>query len=123
LARIRPDFIVPNANLKLDGIPPIPVALVAKTALYTEFRPRALASWHPLKRELIVATRATNTAQLFSSSRRSRSSCSSPTTPSRFVTECGGRRSPMCSSSRGTWAAMSSGRSIASTRIEGAGAG
>jgi len=60
------DFIVPNANLKLDGIPPIPVALVAKTALYTEFRPRALASWHPLKRELIVATRATNTAQLFS---------------------------------------------------------
>jgi dipeptidyl aminopeptidase/acylaminoacyl peptidase len=33
--------------------------------LYTEFRPRALASWHPVKRELIVATRATNTAQLF----------------------------------------------------------
>ena len=60
------DFLVPNANLKLEGIPPIPAALVAKTALYTEFRPRALASWHPVKRELIVATRATNTAQLFS---------------------------------------------------------
>ena len=48
--------------------------------------------------------------------RRSRHSCSSPTTPSRFATECGGRRSPMCSSSRGTRAATSSGRSIASIR-------
>ena len=60
------EFVVPNANLKLEGIPPIPAALAAKTALYTEFRPRSLASWHPVKRELIVATRATNTAQLFS---------------------------------------------------------
>jgi dipeptidyl aminopeptidase/acylaminoacyl peptidase len=60
------DFVVPNANLKLEGIPPIPAALAAKTALYTEFRPRSLASWHPVERELIVATRATNTAQLFS---------------------------------------------------------
>jgi dipeptidyl aminopeptidase/acylaminoacyl peptidase len=60
------DFVVPNANLTVDGIPPIPAALVAKTALYTEFRPRALASWHPVKRELVVVTRATNTAQLFS---------------------------------------------------------
>jgi dipeptidyl aminopeptidase/acylaminoacyl peptidase len=60
------DFVVPDANLKLEGIPPIPAALAAKTALYTEFRPRSLASWHPVKRELIVATRATNTTQLFS---------------------------------------------------------
>jgi dipeptidyl aminopeptidase/acylaminoacyl peptidase len=59
------DFVVPNANLKLDGIPPIPAALAAKTALYTEFRPRSLASWHPTRRELVVATRATNTTQLF----------------------------------------------------------
>src|SRR5262245_31785592 len=60
------DFVVPNANLKVEGIPPIPASLAAKTALYTEFRPRALASWHPAKRELVIATRATNTAQLFS---------------------------------------------------------
>ena len=60
------EFVVPNANLKLEGIPPIPAALAAKTALYTEFRPRSLASWHPVKRELVVATRATNTTQLFS---------------------------------------------------------
>jgi dipeptidyl aminopeptidase/acylaminoacyl peptidase len=60
------DLVVPNANLKLEGIPPIPSALAAQTALYTEFRPRSLASWHPVRRELLVATRATNTTQLFS---------------------------------------------------------
>jgi len=59
------DVIAPNANLKVEGIPPIPATLAEKVALYTEFRPRSLASWHPVKRELIIATRATNTTQLF----------------------------------------------------------
>ncbi len=59
------DVAVPNPNLKVEGIPPIPGALAAQVALYTEFRPRSLATWHPVKRELVVATRATNTAQLF----------------------------------------------------------
>jgi dipeptidyl aminopeptidase/acylaminoacyl peptidase len=57
--------VAPNVHLKADGIPPIPAALAAKVAPYTEFRPRTFASWHPEKREMIVATRATNTAQLF----------------------------------------------------------
>jgi dipeptidyl aminopeptidase/acylaminoacyl peptidase len=59
------DVVFPNANLVVQGIPPIPSALAAEVALYTEFRPRSLASWHPTKRELVVATRATNTVQLF----------------------------------------------------------
>ena len=59
------DVLSPNPHLKVEGIPPIPAALAAQVALYTEFRPRSLASWHPVKRELVVATRATNTAQLF----------------------------------------------------------
>ena len=59
------DAVVPNANLQAQGIPPIPSALAAKVAPYTEFRPRSLASWHPVRHELIVATRATNTVQLF----------------------------------------------------------
>ncbi len=59
------DVVVPNANLKVEGVPPIPAALARAVALYTEFRPRSLASWHPVKRELLVATRATNTTQLF----------------------------------------------------------
>ena len=49
----------------MQGIPPIPVSLAAKVAPYTEFRPYALASWHPARHELVVARRATNTAQLF----------------------------------------------------------
>jgi dipeptidyl aminopeptidase/acylaminoacyl peptidase len=59
------DAVAPNPNLQAQGIPPIPAALAAKVAPYTEFRPRSLASWHPRKHELIVATRATNTSQLF----------------------------------------------------------
>ena len=57
--------VVPNANLKVEGIPPIPAALAAKVAPYTEFRPTGLASWHPVRHELVVAKRARNTAQLF----------------------------------------------------------
>ncbi|GMU73045.1 MAG: S9 family peptidase [Burkholderiales bacterium] len=57
--------VVPNANLKVEGIPPIPASLAAKVAPYTEFRPRFLASWHPERHELVVRTRATNTTQLF----------------------------------------------------------
>ena len=59
------DAVAPNANLHVEGIPPIPAALAREVALYTEFRPRSFASWHPVKRELVVATRATNTTQLF----------------------------------------------------------
>ncbi len=59
------ETVVPNANLKVEGIPPIPAALAAKVAPYTEFRPTGLASWHPVRHELVVAKRARNTAQLF----------------------------------------------------------
>ncbi|MEO8486674.1 MAG: prolyl oligopeptidase family serine peptidase [Betaproteobacteria bacterium] len=62
---VAQDTVAPNANLRADGIPPIPAALAAKVAPYTEFRPRSLASWHPARHELVVTTRANNTAQLF----------------------------------------------------------
>ena len=59
------DAMVPvPPNLKIDGVPPIPAALASKIALYTEFRPKSVATWHPVKRELLVATRAGNTTQL-----------------------------------------------------------
>ena len=57
--------VAPNENLRVEGIPPIPAALAARVAPYTEFRPRTLASWHPHRRELVVTTRAKTTAQLF----------------------------------------------------------
>ncbi|MET0732153.1 MAG: prolyl oligopeptidase family serine peptidase [Casimicrobiaceae bacterium] len=58
------DVVAPNANLKAEGIPPIPAALAERVAPYTEFRPANAVSWHPTKRELVVARRAGNVTQL-----------------------------------------------------------
>jgi len=58
------DTVAPNANLKADGIPPIPAAVAASVAPYTEFKPTFAVDWHPSKRELIVAKRADNVIQL-----------------------------------------------------------
>ena len=58
------DVIAPNANLKAEGIPPIPAALAAKLDPYGEFKPASAVDWHPEKRELIVARRAGNVTQL-----------------------------------------------------------
>jgi dipeptidyl aminopeptidase/acylaminoacyl peptidase len=58
------ETIAPNANLRAEGIPPIAATLAAKVAPYTEFKPAIAVSWHPQKRELVVARRAGNTTQL-----------------------------------------------------------
>ena len=57
------DAVARNAALHVEGIPPIPSALAAKIAPYTEFKPRTAVSWHPQRRELVVATRAVNTTR------------------------------------------------------------
>jgi len=61
---VATDIVVPNSNLKIVGIPPIPAALASKVAPYTEFKPNTAVSWHPTRRELVVATRGDNTTQL-----------------------------------------------------------
>ena len=61
---VAPAVVAPNADLTTEGIAPIPAALAAKTAAYTEFKPTSVVGWHPTRNELIVARRATNTAQL-----------------------------------------------------------
>ena len=58
------DVIAPNANHRVEGIPPIPAALASEVAPYTEFRPATAVSWHPTARELVVARRAGDTVQL-----------------------------------------------------------
>jgi len=58
------DVVTPNANLKAEGIPSIPAELAARVARYTEFKPTTVVSWHPEKRELVVARRAGNVTQL-----------------------------------------------------------
>jgi dipeptidyl aminopeptidase/acylaminoacyl peptidase len=58
------DVVTPNEHLHVSGMPPVPASLMRALAPYTEFKPRGVASWHPTRHELIVATRAGNTTQL-----------------------------------------------------------
>ncbi len=57
----------PNANLVVQGIPPIPQSLVDRVQRYTDFRGHAFVDWHPTKREMLVAYRKAgdNTPQLY----------------------------------------------------------
>lgn len=56
--------IAPTENLVAEGLPPIPAALAGDVRRYTESRGAAIADWHPLRRELLIATRFGNTNQL-----------------------------------------------------------
>ncbi len=59
--------LAPNANLVVEGIPPIPMSLVAEVEKYTDFRGHSFVDWHPTQREMLVAHRkqGSNTPQLF----------------------------------------------------------
>ena len=61
------DIVTPNANLHIEGIPPIPKSLADSVARYTDFRGHRFVAWHPKKTEMIVAHRAagSSTNQLF----------------------------------------------------------
>ena len=59
--------IAPNANLVVQGIPPIPASIAAEVAKYTDFRGHVFLDWHPLRREMLVSHRpaGASTTQLF----------------------------------------------------------
>ncbi len=61
---VAADIVAPNAHLKAEGIPTIPAELASRVSRYTEFKPTTVVSWHPEKRELVVARRADNVTQL-----------------------------------------------------------
>ena len=63
-ARAEGDFLSPPASLVLDGLPPIPAEIAARTAPYTEFRTGTLLDWHPARREVLVRLRLGNADQL-----------------------------------------------------------
>ena len=56
--------IAPNDNLVADGIPKIPAALAAELAPYHEGRAAEFLSWHPIRRELLIATFFGNVPQV-----------------------------------------------------------
>jgi dipeptidyl aminopeptidase/acylaminoacyl peptidase len=47
-----------------EGIPPIPASLVAEVGRYTHIRGAELLAWHPVKREMLIATFFGNTPQV-----------------------------------------------------------
>src|SRR5271154_7307727 len=56
--------VAPNENLVVEGIPPIPVSLAERADRYTNFRTAIFASWHPARREMLIATRFADTFQI-----------------------------------------------------------
>ena len=58
------DLIRPGDNLVVQGVPPIAADIAAKITPYTDFRPSAVLSWDPQKRELLVRTRVNSTDQV-----------------------------------------------------------
>jgi dipeptidyl aminopeptidase/acylaminoacyl peptidase len=59
-----PEVLAPGENLVLDGIPPIPASLAEEVDRYTDARKASLASWHPARREMLIATRFADTSQV-----------------------------------------------------------
>jgi dipeptidyl aminopeptidase/acylaminoacyl peptidase len=51
-------------NLVAEGIPPIPRDVIERVGRYTEFRAALPLSWHPVRREMLIATRFADTAQI-----------------------------------------------------------
>ena len=54
---LPPATFPPNANLFVQGIPPIPQSLVDRVRNYTDFRGHAFVDWHPVQRQMLVAHR------------------------------------------------------------------
>jgi dipeptidyl aminopeptidase/acylaminoacyl peptidase len=55
--------IAPGEALVVEGVPKIPASLAEDIGRYTEFRSAFFTSWHPKRREMIIATRFGNTTQ------------------------------------------------------------
>jgi len=56
--------IAPAENLVVEGVPAIPASLVETAGRYGSFRNATLADWSPTRREMLIATRFADTAQL-----------------------------------------------------------
>jgi len=56
--------IAPGDNLVVEGVPTIPASIADEVRRYTEFRTAGLASWHPVRREMLIGTRFGDTPQV-----------------------------------------------------------
>ncbi len=64
IAPAQEAVITPADNLIVDGIPKLPVSIAEAAARYASYRGAGLSDWHPVKREMLIATRFAETPQL-----------------------------------------------------------
>ena len=64
IAFAQSDTVAPNENLVAEGIPKIPASLAESVGRYSDFRYGVFASWHPVRREMLVETRFGDTNQV-----------------------------------------------------------
>ena len=110
--------LAPNANLFAQGIPPVPLALVAKVERYTEFRGHEFVDWHPMRaRDAGGAPpgRRQHRAAVPRARRRWPSPSRSPTSPTRSPRRAASRARAATSSSRAAAAATRPTSSTGST--------
>ncbi|MBV9240611.1 MAG: S9 family peptidase [Acidobacteria bacterium] len=58
------EYVTPGENLVTEGIPKVPAAMAAELDRYSDFRDAGFLSWHPVRREMVIATRFADTPQL-----------------------------------------------------------
>ncbi len=65
VADARPAAVIaPGDNLVVEGVPPIAASLAEKIGRYTEIREADFLDWHPVRREMLIATRFGATYQI-----------------------------------------------------------
>src|SRR5574338_886405 len=50
------EFLPVPANVKAEGLPPIPASIVQELAPYASSRRALLLGWHPSRREILITT-------------------------------------------------------------------
>ena len=58
------DSVQPPENLGVDGVPQIPAAVAETAGRYGNYRTAVLQDWNPERRQMLIATRFGDTAQL-----------------------------------------------------------
>ncbi len=54
----------PSENLKIEGIPSVPLSLTDKVRKYTEARGAGVLAWHPTQQSMLISTRFANSNQV-----------------------------------------------------------
>ncbi len=64
LPAVHAQDIAPNENLVVDGVPRIDAKIADAVGRYTDIRSATMLAWHPVRREMLIATRLADTTQV-----------------------------------------------------------